>query len=133
MQININESKTITVNGIKAKQLSVIMNHYAGLRKRAAEDESIAMALSGLMYLFNESKKEKGIMNMMLPQMIATFYDEIIALIMALQPTLTQEEIDDMEIATLVEIILAYIETTDVEQLTKILGKFSTQFKALIK
>ena len=33
MQIQINESKTITINGIKAKQLGIIMNHYASLRR----------------------------------------------------------------------------------------------------
>lgn len=131
--IYINDTKEIKVNGIKAKQLSIIMNHYANLRKRASEDENISMALSGLMYIFNSAEKEKSLLNLMLPQVIATFYDEVIALIQQLQPTLTQEEIDDMEIATLVEILLAYIETTDIEQLTKVLGKLSTQFAHIIK
>lgn len=129
--IKVNEQELV-INGIKAKQLGTIMNHYAQLRKRAAEDENVSMALSGLMYLFNESKKEKGILNMMIPQVIATFYDELLALLKELTG-LTQEVIDDMELTTLVELVYAYVEETNFEQLIKMLGKFSTQFKAITR
>lgn len=129
--IMINEQELV-IKGIKAKQLGLIMNHYAQLRKRAAEDENVSMALSGLMYLFNESKKEKGVLNMMIPQVIATFYDELLALLKELTG-LTQETIDDMELTTLIEVIYAYIEATNLDQIVKMLGKFSTQFKAITR
>lgn len=127
----VNEQE-IVINGIKAKQLGIIMNHYAQLRKRAAEDENVSMALSGLMYLFNESKKEKGVLNMMIPQILATFYDELLSLLKELTG-LTQEFIDDMELTALIDVISAYIEETNIEQLIKTLGKFSTQFKAITR
>lgn len=122
MQVKINENKSIDVVGIKAKQLSIVLTKFKELTARAKEDESVAAALSGISYIFND-KPNKAVLVQLVPQMLATFYDEFLDIMTQLFP-LTKDEVDNMDLDVVVEIISALIQETDFPKIADLLKKF---------
>ncbi len=122
MQVKINENKSIDVVGIKAKQLSIVLTKFKELTARAKEDESVAAALSGISYIFNDNPN-KAVLVQLVPQMLATFYDEFLDIMTQLFP-LTKDEVDNMDLDVVVEIISALIQETDFPKIADLLKKF---------
>lgn len=122
MQVQINENKSIDVVGIKAKQLSIVLTKFKELTARAKEDESVAAALSGISYIFNDNPN-KAVLVQLIPQMLATFYDEFLDIMTQLFP-LTKDEVDNMDLDVVVEIISALIKETDFPKIADLLKKF---------
>ena len=127
MQVKINENKSIDVVGIKAKQLSIVLTKFKELTARAKEDESVAAALSGISYIFND-KPNKAVLVQLVPQMLATFYDEFLDIMTQLF-SLTKDEVDNMDLDVVVEIISALIQETDFPKIADLLKKFLTPQK----
>lgn len=122
MQVKINENKSIDVVGIKAKQLSIVLTKFKELTARAKEDESVAAALSGISYIFND-KPNKAVLVQLVPQMLATFYDEFLDIMTQLFP-LTKDEVDNMDLDVVIEVISALIQETDFPKIADLLKKF---------
>lgn len=122
MQVKINENKSIDVVGIKAKQLSIVLTKFKELTARAKEDESVAAALSGISYIFNDNPN-KAVLVQLVPQMLATFYDEFLDIMTQLF-SLTKDEVDNMDLDVVVEIISALIQETDFPKIADLLKKF---------
>ena len=127
MQVKINENKSIDVVGIKAKQLSIVLTKFKELTARAKEDESVAAALSGISYIFNDNPN-KAVLVQLVPQMLATFYDEFLDIMTQLF-SLTKDEVDNMDLDVVVEIISALIQETDFPKIADLLKKFLTPQK----
>ena len=122
MQVKINENKSIDVVGIKAKQLSIVLTKFKELTVRAKEDESVAAALSGISYIFND-KPNKAVLVQLVPQMLATFYDEFLDIMTQLF-SLTKDEVDNMDLDVVIEVISALIQETDFPKIADLLKKF---------
>lgn len=122
MQVKINENKSIDVVGIKAKQLSIVLTKFKELTVRAKEDESVAAALSGISYIFNDNPN-RAVLVQLVPQMLATFYDEFLDIMTQLF-SLTKDEVDNMDLDVVVEIISALIQETDFPKIADLLKKF---------
>lgn len=120
--VQINDEKSIDIVGIKAKQLGILLNKFRDLTKRAKDDKEIAAALSGLSYLFRDDKNS-AVLIQLIPQVLATFYDEFMDMMTELFP-LTREEVDDMELDKLVEIIGALVSLTDLPKVADLLKKY---------
>lgn len=121
--IQINDTKTITVKGIKARELGILVTKFNDIRNKAESDEQVNAALNGLIYLFREEEKSTALLVHFIPQIIAVFYDELVDLISKLF-SLTQEEVDDLELDVLAEIVMSFIEATDFTKIANMLGKF---------
>ena len=122
MQVKINENKSIDVVGIKAKQLSIVLTKFKELTVRAKEDESVAAALSGISYIFNDNPN-RAVLVQLVPQMLATFYDEFLDIMTQLFP-LTKDEVDNMDLDVVIEVISALIQETDFPKIADLLKKF---------
>lgn len=121
--IQINDIKTITVKGIKARELGILVTKFNEIREKAETDEKVNASLNGLVYLFKEENKSAALMLHFIPQIIAVFYDELTDLLQKLFG-LTQEEVDDLELDVLADIIMSFIEATDFKKIVDLLGKF---------
>lgn len=121
--IQINDTKTITVKGIKARELGILVTKFNEIREKAEVDEKVNTSLNGFIYLFKEENKSPTLLLHFVPQIIAVFYDELTDLICKLF-NLTEEEVGDLELDVLADIVMSFIEATDFKKVMDLLGKF---------
>lgn len=121
------EEKEIIVKGLKARELGVILNKFNELKERTMEDEKVASAMNGLIFLFKEEVDTAAMIHF-LPQILAVFYEELLDLMMQLF-NLTKEEVEDLEIDAMAELIITFLNQVDYKKIVGLLGKSPIQPK----
>lgn len=125
--INIKSAgKKIKLNGLKARELGLIVKRFNSVRERAESDKKVGDALNGFIFLLKREKLEPMSIMMFLPQVLDVLWDELKALYMDLF-SLTEEEFDNLELEEIVELFIGFVSTVDINKITNLLGKYTIQ------
>lgn len=125
--INIKSAgKKIKLNGLKARELGMIVKRFNSVRERAEADKKVGDALNGFIFLLKREKLEPMAVMMFLPQVLDVLWDELKALYMDLF-SLTEEEFDNLELEEIVELFIGFVSTVDLNKITNLLGKYTIQ------
>lgn len=119
-------SKKIKLNGLKARELGMIVKRFNSVRERAAEDKRVGDALNGFIFLLKQEKLEPMAVMMFLPQILDVLWEELRELYMGLF-SLTEEEFDNLELDEIVELFVGFVSTVDINKITNLLGKYTIQ------
>lgn len=120
-------NKKIKVNGLKARELGILIKHFNRLKALSEEDLAVKEALNGFIYLC--SKREEitfSAVMMFLPQVLDVLWEELKSIYMAFFE-LTEEEFNNLDLDELVLLFITFMEEIDLNKLVDLLGKYTTQ------